>query len=213
MRVSDVKTFIVHPGPTLYRKNLLFVKVETDDGLHGWGECYTQADRDRSIEIFLQEMKRYLVGRSPFNIKHFTQVMYVDFAGRRGSLEFYSALSGLEMALWDILGKALGQPVYNLLGGAARDRIRVYANGWAHGDDPPDEVARRASALVARGFSAMKWDIFPGPWRVRLSAADERAAVESVRAVRKAVGPDVDLLIECHRRLAPAPAIRVAQQI
>src|SRR5437773_6307887 len=106
MEITAVTAHLVDPGGS---KAWLFVKVETDEGLHGWGECYTQADRDRSIEIFLQEMKRYLVGRSPFNIKHFTQVMYVDFAGRRGSLEFYSALSGLELALWDILGKALGQ--------------------------------------------------------------------------------------------------------
>ena len=213
MRVTDVKTFIVHPGVGLYRKNLLFARVETDDGLHGWGECYTQADRDRPIEGFVQELKRYLIGRSPFNVKHFTQTMYLDFLGKRGSVDFFSALSGLEIALWDILGKALGQPIYNLLGGASRDRIRVYANGWAHGDDRPDEVAARASALVARGFTAMKWDPFPGPWRAHISAADERAVVESIGAVRAAVGPNVDLLIECHRRLAPAPAVRLARQI
>jgi galactonate dehydratase len=213
VRVTDVRTFIVHPGPTLYRKNWLFVKVETDEGLHGWGECYTQADRDRAIEAFVPEMKRYLVGRSPFDIKHFTQVMYVDFVGRRGSMEFYSALSGLEMALWDIVGKALGQPVYNLLGGACRDRIRVYANGWASGDQPPGEVARRAAELVERGFTALKWDPFPGPWRTHISAADEQAAVESIRAVREAVGPRVELLVECHRRLAPGPAMRMARRI
>jgi galactonate dehydratase len=213
VRVTDVRTFIVHPGPTLYRKNWLFVKVETDGGLHGWGECYTQADRDRAIEAFVPEMKRYLVGRSPFDIKHFTQVMYLDFVGRRGSMEFYSALSGLEMALWDIVGKALGQPVYNLLGGACRDRIRVYANGWASGDQPPDDVARRAVELVERGFTALKWDPFPGPWRTHISAADEQAAVENIQAVREAVGRSVDLLVECHRRLAPGPAMRMARLI
>jgi galactonate dehydratase len=213
MRVSDVKTFIVHPGPTLYRKNWLFVKVETDDGLHGWGECYTQADRDRAIEAHVDEMKRYLIGRSPFDIKHFTTAMYLDFVGRRGSMEFYSALSGIEMALWDVVGKALRQPVYNLLGGLCRDRIRIYANGWAHGDDPPDEVARRAVALVERGFSALKWDPFPGPWRSHISSAEEDAAVESIRAVREAVGPRVDLLVECHRRLAPQPASRIARRV
>lgn len=212
MRVTNVQTFIVHPDTALFqlKKNLLFVKVETDEGIHGWGECYTQADRDRAIEIFVHEIARYLVGRSPFNIKQFTNVMYLDFAGKRGSVDFFSALSGIEIALWDILGKALGQPVYNLLGGACRDRIRVYANGWATGDQAPEEVARRARALVERGFTALKWDPFPGPWRTHISAAEERAAVASVRAVREAVGPEVDLLIEVHRRLAPRPAMRMA---
>jgi galactonate dehydratase len=213
MRVSDVKTFIVHPGPTLYRKNWLFVKVETEDGVHGWGECYTQADRDRTIEAHVEEMKRYLIGRSAFDIKHFTTVMYLDFVGKRGSMEFYSALSGLEIALWDVVGKALGQPIYKLLGGACREKIRVYANGWAHGDDPPEEVAQRAATLVERGFSALKWDPFPGPWRTQISATEEGAAVDSIKAVREAVGPDVDLLVECHRRLAPRPALRVARRI
>ena len=211
MRVTDVKTFIVHPGVGLYRKNWLFVKVETDEGIHGWGECYTQADRDRTVETFVQEMKRYLVGRDPFAIKHFTQVMFTDFLGKRGGMDFYSALSGLEIALWDVVGKAVGQPVYNLLGGPVRERIRVYANGWAHGDDPPQEVAERALALVAHGFRAMKWDPFPGPWRTLISPEVEQAAVASVRAVREAVGPDVALLVECHRRLAPHVATRVGR--
>ena len=211
MRVSDVKTYIVHAGTGLYKKNWLFVRVETDEGIHGWGECYTQSDRDRTVEAFVLEMKRYLVGRNPFNIKHFTQVMFTDFVGKRGAMDFYSALSGLEMALWDIVGKAVGQPVYNLLGGVCRERIKVYANGWAHGEDPPEEVAERAQALVERGFRAMKWDPFVGPWRTVLSAEEEQRAVASVRAVREAVGPDVALLAECHRRLAPRQAHRMAR--
>src|SRR6476646_2642904 len=163
MQVTDVKSFTVRPNTNIYGKNLLFVRVETDEGIHGWGECYTQADRDRSIDVFVHEIKRYLIGRSPFNIKHFSQVMYLDFLGKRGAIDFFSAMSGLEQALWDIVGKALGQPTYNLLGGVCRERIRVYANGWAHGGDPPDDVAARAVALVERGFTAMKWDPFPGP--------------------------------------------------
>ena len=156
MRVTDVKTFIVHPGSGLYKKDWLFVKVETDEGIHGWGECYTQPDREQTIESFVRAMARYLIGRDPFNIKHFTQVMYLDFVGKRGAMDFFSALSGLEQAMWDIVGKATAQPVHRLLGGACRDRIRVYANGWAHGDDPPEVVAERALALVDRGFRAMK---------------------------------------------------------
>lgn len=213
MRVTDVKTFIVHPTAGLYGKNWLFVKVETDAGIHGWGECYTQTDRDRVIETFVQEIGRYLVGRDPFAIKHFTQVMFTDFVGKRGAMDFYSALSGLEIGLWDIVGKATGQPVYNLLGGPCRPRIKLYANGWAHGDDEPQVVAERALALVERGFRAMKWDPFPGPYRSIISREDEQAAVASVQAVREAVGPDVALLVECHRRLAPQIASRMARRL
>ncbi|MFQ5931577.1 MAG: mandelate racemase/muconate lactonizing enzyme family protein, partial [Nitrospiraceae bacterium] len=192
-------------------KNWLFVKVETDEGIHGWGECYTQSDRDRAIEMHVQQLGRYLVGRSPFNIKHFTFMAYHDFAAKRGAMDFYSAVSGIEQALWDIVGKALNAPVYNLLGGACRDKIRVYANGWSRGTI--QERAERAKQLVEQAFTALKFDPFPGPWRTHISHQDERAAVDCVRAVREAVGPDVDLLIEVHRRLAPIHAIRVAHQI
>ena len=105
MKITDVKTFLIHPGTS---KNWLFVKVETDEGIHGWGEAYTQSDRDRSIEITVQQLRRYLIGRSPFDIKHFTYMAYTDFATRRGSMEFYCAVSGIEHALWDIAGKATG---------------------------------------------------------------------------------------------------------
>src|SRR3981081_3906466 len=92
----------------------------------------------------LEEMGRYLVGCSPFAIKHFTSVMYLDYAMRRGAMDFWCAQSALEQALWDIVGKACGQPVYNLLGGPCRDRIRVYANGWSERSSSPDEYAKAA---------------------------------------------------------------------
>jgi galactonate dehydratase len=198
----------VDPGSA---KNWLFVKVETDAGIHGWGECYTQADRDRAIEAHVQQLGRYLIGRDPHQIKHFTFVAYHDFASKRGAMDLYCALSGIEQALWDIVGKSLNTPVYNLLGGACRDRIRVYANGW--GGRTSEEMGERARQLVEQGFSAMKFDPFPGPWRTHISHEEERAAVECVRAVREAVGPDVELLIEVHRRLAPVHAIRVARML
>jgi galactonate dehydratase len=209
MKITDVKTFLVHPGTG---KNWLFVKVETDEGIYGWGEAYTQADRDRSIEITIQQLRRYLIGRSPFDIKHFTYMAYTDFATRRGSMEFYCAVSGIEHALWDIVGKAAGQPVYNLLGGAARTQIRVYANGWGGGGDL-DSLTAAAKRVVDRGFSALKFDPFPNPWRAYISRRDEDIAVERVAAVRAAVGPDVDILVEVHRRLAPMHAVRVAQRL
>jgi galactonate dehydratase len=209
MKVNSVRTFLVDPG---VHKRWLFVKLETDNGLHGWGECYTQLDRDRAIEVHVQELGRYLVGRSPFDIKHFTYVAYTDFATKRGAMDLYCAISGLEQALWDLVGKATGQPVYNLLGGAFRTRLRVYANGWASGRDS-DRVAEQALATVKQGFSALKFDPFPGPWRAYIDGRDEALAVEHVKAVRDAVGPGVDILVEVHRRLAPLHAIRIARRM
>ncbi len=87
MKITCVKTFLVHPETA---KNLLFVKIETDAGLHGWGEAYTQHDRDRAIEVHIRQLGRYLVGRSPFNIKHFTFTAYTDFASKRGAMDLYS---------------------------------------------------------------------------------------------------------------------------
>jgi galactonate dehydratase len=210
MRVTQVKPFLVDPG---VGKNWLFVKVETDAGLSGWGECYTQADRDQAIAAHVQQLGRYLVGRNPFHIKHFTAMAYHDFAGKRGAMDLYSAISGLEQALWDVVGKRLNTPVYNLLGGPCRDRIRVYANGWYEGAKTPAALAKKAVETVAQGFTALKFDPFPGPWRTHIDRKTELAAVDNVRAVREAVGPEVDILVEVHRRLAPMHAIRVARML
>jgi len=217
VKVTDVKSFLVFPSTrrvgVIGGKNWLLVKVETDEGIEGWGESYNLPDRERGIEQHVHELKRYLVGRDPFNIKHFTSMVYDDFASRRGSMDLYCALSGIGQALWDVVGKRLGTPVYNLLGGPCRDRIRVYANGWYGGARDPDGHAEMAVATVKCGFNALKFDPFPGPWRLYIDRKAEETAVANVRAVREAVGPDVEILIEVHRRLAPMHAIRVSRMM
>ena len=211
MEIADIKATLVFPGG---RKNLCFVNIDTDDGIHGWGECYTRSDRDVQITAHIDQFKRYLVGRDPMNIKHLVQVAYDDFAARRGGMDFYCALRGIEQALWDITGKKLGAPVHMLLGGACRDRIRVYANGWSQdGARNPETLAEKASQVLEMGFTALKFDPVPGPWRTFISRETEQATVENVRAVREAVGPDVDILLDMHRRLAPMHATRIARDI
>ncbi len=209
MQISELRHFLVHPPSG---KNLLFVALDTDEGLTGWGECYTQADRDIQIVAHLDQLERYVLGRDPAQIKHFTDVMYNDFAARRGAMDYYSAISGLEQAMWDLQGQRLGAPVHELLGGRVRDRIRVYANGWARSGSH-EELAASARAVVDRGFTAMKFDPVPGPWRTFISREQEREAIERVRIVREAVGPDIEILVEIHRRLAPMHAIRVARGV
>lgn len=210
MQITDIQHYLVHPGRA---KNLCFVKIDTDEGIHGWGECYTQSDRDTQVTAHIDQIKRYLIGRDPTNIKHFVQVAYDDFAGRRGAMDYHCAISGLEQAMWDIAGKAYGAPVHKLIGGACRDKIRVYANGWSGGAPTPGALAERASEVIEMGFTALKFDPIPGPWRTYVSKDVERAAVANVRAVRDAVGPDVDILVEMHRRLAPMHAVRIARDI
>jgi galactonate dehydratase len=210
MKITGIECLPVHSG---WRKNFVFVRVATDSGVVGWGEAYSQYDRDRAVAAQVEELGRYLIGRDPFQIRHILQIAFDDFAQRRGSLELYCAMSGIEQALWDIAGKATGQPVYNLLGGPVRSRIRVYANGWSYKVHEPDEFASKAEAMVKRGFTAIKFDPVPGPWRTYVPKEHIRHAVKVLRAVRKAVGPDVDLLIENHRRMAPMHAIALADAL
>lgn len=210
MKIAKVEYMTVHPG---WRKNLIFVRVETDDGIVGWGESYSQYDRDGAVCAQLKEMSRYLIGRDSFQIRHMGQMLFDDYAQRRSSLEFLCAWSGIEQALWDIAGKVTGQPVYNLLGGPVRKKIRVYANGWSYLMRGPDDFARAAEKVVEMGYTALKFDPLPRPWRTYIPKNHVREARATVKAIRDAVGPDVDILIELHRRLAPVHAIEVAQAI
>ena len=175
------------------------------------------AGREPAIRAIADELGRRLVGREVGAIRHFTSTAYRDFATKRGSMEVSCGVSGLEHALWDVLGRTLGRPVYALLGGPCRSRFRVYANGWSYGasggtDDVAAAVAR-AQELVASGWSALKFDPFRGPWRPFVSPRDVGAAVACVAAVREAVGAGVDLLVEAHRRLSPAVARRFALEL
>ena len=210
MKVTRVQHHLVHPDSG---KNLCFVRIDTDEGVHGWGECYTQGDRDGQITAHIDALARYLVGRDPTRIRQLTLAAYDDFAARRGGMDYFCAISGIEQALWDIVGKAAGMPVHGLLGGACRDAIRVYANGWSGGARTPAELGEKAKAVVERGFTAMKFDPVPGPWRTFVDKAVERRAIDNVFAVRDAVGDEVDILVEMHRRLAPMHAVRIARAI
>lgn len=208
MKITDVKVHKWHPGTG---KNFIYVKVSTDAGIHGWGEAYTQSDRDTQIEAHILQLSRYLEGRDPLHIRQFTHMAYEDFATKRGGMDFHCAISGIEIALWDIAGKAMDQPVYNLLGGPLRPRIRVYANG--PGGKDAETTAKNSIKLVDEGYTALKFDPFPGPWRLYVDHEELEQAAATVGAVREAVGPRVEILVEAHRRLSPANAIRVAKMV
>jgi galactonate dehydratase len=210
MKVKKVECLVVHPG---WRKNLIFVRLETDDGIVGWGEAYSQYDRDRAISAQVEELGRYLIGREVTNIRHFLQIAFDDYAQRRSSLEFWCAVSGLEQAMWDAVGKAANMPVYQLLGGTCRNKLRVYANGWSYKMKDPAEFAKAAEAVVKQGFTALKLDPLPRPWRTYIPREHIKHSVEVLRAIRSAVGPDVEILLDLHRRLAPTHAIALSNAL
>ena len=210
MKIARIETFFFHPGSG---KNLLFCRIETDDGLYGWGESYVGVKKEKVVDDYIRAMAPYVIGRSPHNIRHTAQVMFDDFAIRRSSVDFFCAWSAIELAMWDIVGKKAGQPLYNLLGGASREKVRVYANGWWYGVTDIESTVERALQVKEMGYTALKWDPFPGPWRTFITREEEDYAVANVKAMREALGPDMDLLIDAHRRVAPHHSIRVAKRL
>jgi galactonate dehydratase len=206
MRVSAIDVFFCNA----VRTNWTFVRVSTDEGVYGWGEG-TLEGKERAVEAAVRELERYLVGCDPFQIERHNHFMY-ETPFWRGGPVLGSAIAALDQALWDIKGKALGVPVYELLGGAARDRIRYYANGWFRGAGRAEEYAAMAREAVGRGATALKWDPFGGAG-LFIGSDEMHAAVDCVAAVREAVGPGVDLLVEVHGRLSPANAVRVAKKL
>ena len=155
--------------------------METEEGVHGWGEAYVTPGKEQVIEHLLQAMAKYMIGRSAFNIRHTAQVVFDDFAMRRASLDLMSAWSAIEIALWDIVAKHADLPLYNLLGGASRERVKVYANGWSSGSELIEANLERALKVKEMGFTALKWDPFPGPWRNYIDREDEDHVVRYVR--------------------------------
>ncbi|MGD0109930.1 MAG: hypothetical protein ABSC06_38800 [Rhodopila sp.] len=170
MKIARIETFLFDPGTA---KNLLFCRVEIESGVHGWGEAYVTPGKEPVIEHLLRDLGKYMIGREAFSIRHTAQVVFEDFAMRRTSLDLMSAWSAIEIALWDIVAKNAGQPLYNILGGASRERVKVYANGWSSGTDSIEKNIERAQAVKAAGYTALKWDPFPGPWRNFIHREDE----------------------------------------
>ena len=206
MKITDVKTFVVD----CFRTNWVFVKVYTDDGICGVGEG-TLEYKEKALCGAVEHIKNYLVGKDPRQIEKHYHDIYRD-AYWRGGAVLMSALSAVECALWDILGKSLGVPVYQLLGGKVNDDCRIYVNGWFAGAKTPDEFAEKAKITVKRGITAMKWDPF-GKSYLQISNKDLDTALECVAKVREAVGNGVDLLIEGHGRFDVPTGIKIAKEL
>src|SRR4051794_39626459 len=180
MKIVRLESFLANAG----LRNYLFVRLTTDTGLTGVGEASLEW-QERAVQVLLHDwVEPRALGRDPFDIEAVIGGMIRD--QYQGGSTVLTAISGVEIALWDLIGKACGQPVYKLLGGRCHDRLPSYANGWYGGADSPAEYADRARAAVARGYRGLKFDPFGTAWK-DLSAEEEEAAVARVAAVREAV--------------------------
>jgi galactonate dehydratase len=192
-------------------RNLVFIKVKTDEGLVGIGECTLQ-NREEGVLGYLQgAVRRHVIGSDPFNIEDLWQRMYRDEFWRDGVIAT-TVMSGIEIACWDIVGKALGQPVWRILGGRCHEKIKAYANAWYTVERKPADFAKRVKVVLKKGYKALKVDPF-GPGALELSRAEKVRSVELVAAIRDAVGPDVDVFVEMHGRFSAATAIELARML
>jgi galactonate dehydratase len=188
MKITALTTYIVPP-------RWLFLKIETDAGITGWGEPVVEG-RALTVEAAVKELADYLIGRDPRLIEDHWTVMHRGGFYRGGPI-LMSAIAGIDQALWDIKGKALGVPVHELLGGKLRETIRVYS--WIGGDRPAEVVAG-ARDMVARGFTALKMN---GTEELQIIDGHDKidAAVQRVAMVREAVGPNVGIAVDFHGRV------------
>jgi galactonate dehydratase len=190
--------------------NWLFVKVSTDDGLYGWGEGTTPGAIE-AIETAIHQLGRVLIGQDPAGVERHWQAMYRAWRWRNGHI-FMTALGALDIALWDLEGKRLGVPVYRLLGGPFRERLRVYASHWLyHGVDTPQKAHDGAKEAVRRGFSGLKWIPFTAEALRENEGRALALATDKMAAIRDAVGSEVDIFVECAERLSPRTAPRAAR--
>jgi galactonate dehydratase len=202
MQITALKTFLVgNPW-----KNWVFVKLETDAGISGLGEA-TAGLSAKPAEAGLRELARFIIGEDPRHPERVWQKMYKGMF-----LGVSEAMSAIEIACWDILGKSLGVPLWQLLGGKQRPQLRVYANGWYQGPRENGFFAEAAARVKELGYTALKFDPFGTAYRFG-ERSDERRALGLVRAVREAVGDDVDLLIEGHDRFSVSTAIRIGRAL
>lgn len=196
MKITDISTFLVPP-------RWLFLRIETNEGISGWGEPVVEG-RAETVRTAVGELSDLLIGEDPLRIEDHWQVL-TRGGFYRGGPVLSSAVAGIDQALWDIAGKAYGAPVHQLLGGPVRTKARVYS--WIGGDEPR-EIADRAREQVEAGFTAVKMNA-SGPMEPLETLAATQAVVDRVAAVRDAIGPDRDLVVDFHGRMSTAMSRRL----
>jgi galactonate dehydratase len=207
VRVVDVEVTVVG---TSWRE-LTFVELITDNGMRGVGEVRMVNKTDTLMACIAELADRHVLGMDPFDRQTLAfRIQRLEY-GRPGEVT-QSALAALDVCCWDLIGQQLGVPIWKLLGGRYRERVPAYANGWYQTERTPEAIAECARRVVERGYRALKLDPF-GAAKAHLAPAEQRGAIEIVRAVRSAVGPDVQIMIEMHGRLSPFAAAVVAAEL
>ncbi|MDE3198779.1 MAG: mandelate racemase/muconate lactonizing enzyme family protein [Acidobacteriota bacterium] len=207
MKITNVRPLVMG---TPWR-NLTFVIVETDEGISGVGEVRMINNTDALLGYLAEAAPRHVIGKDPFDRDAIVNGMIRNDYSRAGEIAM-SGVSTIEMACWDIVGKYLNQPVWRLLGGAVHQKIKAYANGWYTVERTPEEFAKAAKKVVARGYKAAKLDPF-GAGFYELERSERVRSIDLVAAVRDAVGPDFDIFVEMHGRFNAATAIQLAKDL
>jgi len=218
MKITDIKATVIEG----FGGDWILVRVYTDEGIVGLGEAFPAwAHQGRGIKELIHWMSSLLVGEDPTNIDYLYTKMYQRQIYRGGSTAgaLTMAISGVEIALWDITGKAYGLPVYKLLGGKHRDRIRVYSDYHGGDTDDPEAFASRAQEVVSQGFTAIKMDIDLSLWRTSqdyhkpMTPTELRHLTSLVGAVREAVGEDIEIAVDCHSGFDFSSAVSLARAL
>jgi galactonate dehydratase len=216
MKITGIEPYVVTTRHKNAARTWLLFKLLTDDPeLYGLGEASLHDYDDQLVSLLQDWVTRYFAGKDPFEgsaTEEHWRRLYQDTWARGGAFGT-TALSGMDIALWDLKGKVLGRPVYELLGGPVRRRIRVYANGWYTNPAPPEVIGREAKEVVARGYDAMKFDPFGREAYYTISPEECQKAEDRVAAVREAIGSNVDILIEAHARFNVHTAVHIGQRL
>ena len=224
MRIAGARTFVVgNPPPHHGGRYFVLLKLVTDDGVEGVGEAYVATFGPHTVARMIEDVcDRHVIGTDPFHIEALWRNVYASGYGSRPDISLVGVLSAIEIALWDIVGKSLGKPVYELLGGRVRETLRSYTYLYTQPEDAtdvytdPDLAAQRAAEYAALGFTALKFD----PAAPYTSFDPRQPTLEAlerceryVRLVREAVGSSCDLLFGTHGQFTPAGAIRLARRL
>ncbi len=219
MKITDLEVLRMD-APSEQDNNWLFVRIYTDEGIHGIGEGSLQY-KDAALAAELENFGKYLKGKDPFQLEHIWTSLHRRVTWTGGAVTI-SAISAIDLALWDIKAKALGVPVYQLAGGKVRDQVPLYANGWrglrsAHGEAGDsfeaelDQIAASGKAVVQQGFGCMKIYPFGGGQSISMERLDK--GIARVEALRDAVGPSIEIAIDCRARLNLWSARRAAKRL
>ena len=224
MKITDVKTYVVGtPPPHRGGRYWVFIKLTADDGIEGFGEAYSIPFGPHTVARMMEDVsERYVIGSDPFNIERLWRIIYSSSYTQHPDLTLMGVISAIEMACWDIIGKELNRPIYQLLGGRVHEKIRSYTYLYAEKPwepsvfNDPERAPKRAAEYVKQGFTAVKFDPV-GPYSAfdprQLSLEAMENAEKVVRNVREAVGSKCDLLIGTHGQMTTSGAIRLARRL